>query len=67
MAALYSGNLLVKVRQRPFAGLLAGPQLLAIPGYRLEPLFKDARSGRMKFDIQFFPGVRPDQKSQNRY
>jgi hypothetical protein len=40
MAIQYSGNLLVKVRQRPFAGLLAGPQPLAIPGYRLEPLFK---------------------------
>jgi len=40
MAIQYSGNLLVKVRQRPFAGLLAGPQPLAIPGHRLEPLFK---------------------------
>ena len=40
MAIQYSGNLLVKVRNRPFAGLLAGPQPLAIPGYRLEPLFK---------------------------
>jgi hypothetical protein len=39
MAFQYSGNLLVKVRQRPFAGLLAGAQPLAIPGYRLEPLF----------------------------
>ena len=40
MAIQYSGNLLVKVRQRPFAALLAGSQPLAIPGYRLEPLFK---------------------------
>ena len=40
MAIQYSGNLLVKVRNRPFAGLLAGPQPLAIPGYRLAPLFK---------------------------
>ena len=40
MAIQYSGNLLVKVRSRPFAGLLAGPQPLAIGGYRLEPLFK---------------------------
>ena len=40
MAIQYSGNLLVKVRQRPFAGLLAGAQPLAIQGYRLEPLFK---------------------------
>jgi Subtilase family len=39
MTVQYSGNLLVKVRQRPFAGLLAGPQPLAIPGYRLAPLF----------------------------
>jgi Subtilase family len=39
MAIQYSGNLLVKVRQRPFAGLLAGAQPLAIPGYRLELLF----------------------------
>src|SRR5262252_8088096 len=39
MEILYSGNLLVKVRQRPFAGLLAGAQPLAIPGYRLAPLF----------------------------
>ena len=42
MAVQYSGNLLVKIRQRPFAGLLAGPQPLAIPGYRLEPLFQGA-------------------------
>jgi hypothetical protein len=55
MAALYSGNLLVKVRQRPFAGLLAGPQLLAIPGYRLEPLFKDARSGPHEVRHSVFP------------
>ena len=40
MTVQYSGNLLVKVRNRPFAGLLAGPQPLAIPGYRLAPLFK---------------------------
>ena len=40
MAIHYSGNLLVKVRQRPFAGLLRGRQRLAIRGYRLEPLFK---------------------------
>ena len=40
MAVHYSGNLLVKIRQRPFAGLLAGPQPLAIPGYRLQPLFQ---------------------------
>jgi hypothetical protein len=39
MAIQYSGNLLVKVRQRPFAGLLAGPQPLTIQGYRLDPLF----------------------------
>jgi hypothetical protein len=39
MAIQYSGNLLVKIRQRPFAGLLAGAQPLAIQGYRLEPLF----------------------------
>src|SRR4029077_9940565 len=38
MTVQYSGNLLVKVRNRPFAGLLAGPQPLAIPGYRLAPL-----------------------------
>src|SRR6516162_6772196 len=40
MTIQYSGNLLVKVRNRPFAGLLAGPQPLAVPSYRLEPLFK---------------------------
>src|ERR1700751_2885831 len=40
MTVQYSGNLLVKVRNRPFAGLLAGPQPLTIPGYRLGPLFK---------------------------
>jgi len=40
MAIQYSGNLLVKVRQRPFAGLLAGAQPLAIQGYRLAPLFR---------------------------
>ena len=40
MAIQYSGNLLVKARQRPFAGLLAGAQPLTIQGYRLEPLFK---------------------------
>jgi hypothetical protein len=39
MTVQYSGNLLVKVRNRPFAGLLAGPQPLAILGYRLAPLF----------------------------
>jgi Subtilase family len=39
MAIHYSGNLLVKVRQRPFVGLLAGAQPLAIQGYRLAPLF----------------------------
>ena len=43
----YSGNLLVKVRNRPFAGLLAGPQPLTIPGYRLEPLFKAHHAGPM--------------------
>jgi hypothetical protein len=52
MAALYSGNLLVKVRQRPFAGLLAGPQLLAIPGYRLEPLFKARHANPMFSALQ---------------
>jgi len=40
MVIHYSGNLLVKVRNRAFASLLAGPQPLAIPGYRLAPLFK---------------------------
>ena len=39
MVIHYSGNLLVKVRQRPFAGLLAGAQPLASQGYRLAPLF----------------------------
>ena len=39
MAIHYSGNLLVKVRQQPFASLLAGAQPIAIPGYRLVPLF----------------------------
>jgi hypothetical protein len=39
MEVQYSGNLLVKVRQRPFAGLLAGAQPLGIQGYRLAPLF----------------------------
>ena len=39
MAIQYSGNLLVKVRQRPFAGVLAGPQPLGDPGYRLATLF----------------------------
>jgi len=40
MATQYSGNLLVKVRQRPFADLLAGARPLTIQGYRVEPLFK---------------------------
>ena len=40
MTIQYSGNLLVKVRQRPFAGLLAGRQRMTIRGYRLEPLFQ---------------------------
>jgi hypothetical protein len=52
MAALYSGNLLVKVRQRPFAGLLATPQPLAIPGYRLEPLFKARHANPMFSALQ---------------
>jgi hypothetical protein len=44
MTIQYSGNLLVKARQRPFAGLLAGPQALALPGYGLEPLFNGRRA-----------------------
>ena len=52
MAIQYSGNLLVKVRQRPFAGLLAGAQALAIRGYRLEPLFKGHRATPMFSALQ---------------
>ena len=39
MTVQYSGYLLVTVRNRPFAGLLADASPLAIPGYRLAPLF----------------------------
>jgi len=44
MAIQYSGNLLAKDRQRPFAGLLAGAQPVAIQGYRLAPLFNAHRA-----------------------
>lgn len=47
MAIQYSGNLLVKVRQRPFVGLLAGAQPLAIQGYRLAPLFNAHHASSM--------------------
>src|SRR6516165_3111160 len=52
MTIQYSGNLLVKVRNRPFAGLLAGPQPLTIPGYRLEALFKAHHAGAMFSAVQ---------------
>jgi hypothetical protein len=52
MAILYSGNLLVKVRQRPFAGLLAGAQPLAIQGYRLAPLFNAHHATAMFSAVQ---------------
>jgi hypothetical protein len=52
MAILYSGNLLVKVRRRPFAGLLAGAQPLAIPGYRLAPLFNAPHASPMFSAVQ---------------
>ena len=52
MAIQYSGNLLVKVRNRPFAGLLAGTQPLAIPGYRLAPLFKAHHATAMFSAVQ---------------
>lgn len=44
MTIQYSGNLMVKARQRPFNALLAGPQALALPGYGLEPLFNGHRA-----------------------
>ncbi len=41
MTIQYSGNLLVRVRQRPFTALFVGAQPLALPGYLpLEPLFR---------------------------
>ena len=52
MAIQYSGNLLVKVRQRPFAGLLAGAQPLSIPGYRLTPLFNAHHASAMFSAVQ---------------
>ena len=52
MAIQYSGNLLVKVRQRPFAGMLAGAQPLAIQGYRLEPLFNAHHASAMFSAVQ---------------
>ena len=52
MAIHYSGTLLVKVRQRPFAGLLAGAQPLTIPGYRLGPLFKAHHAAPMFSAVQ---------------
>src|SRR5215472_8358722 len=52
MAIQYSGNLLVKVRQRPFAGLLAGAQPLSIPGYRLTPLFNARHASAMFSAVQ---------------
>jgi hypothetical protein len=52
MAFQYRGNLLVKVRQRPFAGLLAGAQPLAIQGYRLTPLFNGHHATPMFSAVQ---------------
>jgi hypothetical protein len=52
MTIQYSGNLLVKIRSRPFAGLLAGPQPLTIPGYRLAPLFNAHHATAMFSAVQ---------------
>jgi hypothetical protein len=52
MAFQYSGNLLVKVHQRPFAGLLAGAQPPAIQGYRLTPLFNGHHATPMFSAVQ---------------
>jgi hypothetical protein len=44
MAIHSSGKLLIKIRQRPLAALLAGPTPLTVRGYKLEPLFNGHRA-----------------------